>query len=570
MYYIRMASITKRVISGHTYYYAVVCQRVNGKPRLTWQKYLGTAEDIIESITKPRVVKPKRVKLFDYGGVVAVYDIAKRLQVVESIDQFVPENNGSPSVGQYMLLAAINRCVCPKSKRKIAKWYEGTSLVRLIPVRKVALSSQRFWDSMGKVREDVIPKIEEALTKRVISEFGIDLRCLVYDATNFHTFIDTFTLSSIAQRGCNKQKHNDLRQVGLALLVSTDFHIPLLHQVYQGNIHDSVQFRAVTDELVLRYKIFSQECDKITLVYDKGNNSKENFTNIDQSPYHFVGSLVPTHHTDLLAIRRSKYKPTEIEGVETYRTKKNVFGKERAIVITYNDTLFITQMKTTLLQLSKRRQKLSSLSQQLKKKTKRGRKHTVGSVRKKVKAILSGQHMSELIKVKVSGRKGHVKLSYKTDVTALSRLSRTLFGKTILFTDNDTWSNEEIIRAYRGQFHIEEAFKQMKNPHFVSWKPMFHWTDQKIRVHAFYCVIALTLASLLRRELAHKNIRMSIPAIFENLNEIHESALIYPKGAPKDHIILSEMDQTQQLLFDALNLRKYQDLYNTHPVAVTG
>lgn len=564
-----MASITKRVIRGHTYYYAVVCQRVNGKPRLTWQKYLGTAESIIQSITKPKATKPKRVKLFDYGAVVAVYDIAQRLRVVETIDQFVPEKSGRPSVGQYMLLAAINRCVCPKSKRQIAQWYEGTSLVRLIPVRKEALSSQRFWDSMDKIKENIIPKIEEALTKRVISKFGIDLRCLVYDATNFHTFIDTFTDSSLAQRGRNKQKHNDLRQVGLALLVSADFHIPLLHQVYQGNTHDSVQFRAVTDELVSRYKIFSKECDKITLVYDKGNNSEENFANIDQSPYHFVGSLVPTQHTNLLSIPRSKYKTTEIEGVEAHRTRKNVFGQERTVIITYNDTLFITQMKTALLQLSKRRQKLSSLSRQLKKKTKRGRKHSVDSVRKKVKTILSGQHMHELIRVKVWGRKGHVKLSYKTDVTALSRLSRTLFGKTMLFTDNDTWSDEEIIRAYRGQFHIEDAFKQMKNPHFVSWRPMFHWTDQKIRVHAFYCVIALTLASLLRRELAHKNIYMSIPAIFESLNEIHESAVIYPKGISKDHIVLSEMDEAQKTLFNTLNLGKYHELYNTGSTIAT-
>jgi len=537
---------------------------------VTWQKYLGTAEKIIQSAAEPKIVKPIRTKIFDYGGVAAVYDIAKRLQVAETIDQFVPDNTNGPSVGQYMLLAAINRCVCPKSKRKIGEWYEGTSLVRLIPFRKVDLSSQRFWDSMDKIKEDVIPKIEEALTKTVVTEHKIDLRCLVYDPTNFHTFIDTFTDSSLAQRGHNKQKHDDLRQIGLALLVSTDFHIPLLHQVYQGNLHDSVQFRAITDELVSRYKTFSTECNNITLIYDKGNNSEENFINIDNSPYHFVGSLVPTHHTDLLAIPRTKYKPTEIEGVEAYRTKKNVFGKERTIVITYNDTLFIAQMKTTILQLSKKRQKLSALNRQLKKKHTRGKQHSVGSVRKKVNAILCGKHMKELIKFKVSGRKGYVKLSYKTDVTALSRLSRTLFGKTILFTDNDPWSDEEIIRAYRSQFHIEDAFKQMKNPHFVSWKPMFHWTDQKIRVHAFYCVIALTLASLLRRELAHKNIQMSIPAIFENLNKINESAIIYPKGTPKDHIVLSEMNETQQTLFDALNLEKYCVLYNTPPVAVTG
>ena len=564
-----MATITKRVIKGHTYYYAVVCQRVNGKPRLTWQKYLGTAENIIESITKPKVVSPKRVKLFDYGAVVAIYDIAKRVGVVETIDQFVPGNKDVLSIGQYMLLAAINRCVCPKSKRQIGQWYESTFLMKLIPARKEELSSQRFWDSMDKLKEDMIPKIEEALARRVISEFGIDLRCLVYDSTNFHTFINTFTDSSLPQRGRNKQKRHDLRQVGLALLVSTDFHIPLLHRVYQGNVTDSVQFKAISDELVSRYELFSQQCDKITLVYDKGNNSQVNLADIDQSPYHFVGSLVPTHHADLLAISRSKYEPASIEGVETYRTRKKVFGQERTIVITYNDTLFISQMKTILLQLSKKRQTLSSLSKHLKKKTKKGKKHSVESVRKKVQTILSGWHMDELIKVKVWGRKGYVHLSYRTDVTALNRLSRTLFGKTILFTDNHTWSNEEIIRAYRGQFHIEDAFKQMKNPHFVSWKPMFHWTDQKIRVHAFYCVVALVLASLLRRELAYKNIRMSIPAIIESLNGIYESAVIYPKGTSRNHIVLSDMNKTQQSLFEALNLEKYHKLYNTPSALVT-
>src|SRR5208337_4781374 len=103
----------------------------------------------------------------------------------------------------------------------------------------------------------------------------------------------------------------------------------------------------------------------------------------------------------------------------------------------------------------------------------------------------------------------------------------THLGKTLLFTDNADWSNEEIVLGYRAQHHIETAFRDMKNPHFLGWSPMFHqarpsrldtaklasfnfvlirqcpgacsgvvyWTDSKIRVHAFYCVLALTLTS---------------------------------------------------------------------------
>ena len=81
-------------------------------------------------------------------------------------------------------------------------------------------------------------------------------------------------------------------------------------------------------------------------------------------------------------------------------------------------------------------------------------------------------------------------MSYRTDTAALGRLMRTQLGKTILFTDNEDWTDEEIVLGYRAQHHIESAFRDMKNPHFLGWSPMFHWTDSKIRVHAFYCVLA--------------------------------------------------------------------------------
>ena len=62
---------------------------------------------------------------------------------------------------------------------------------------------------------------------------------------------------------------------------------------------------------------------------------------------------------------------------------------------------------------------------------------------------------------------------------------RTHLGKTILFTDNADWTNEEIVLGYCAQ-HLSSiaAFRDMKNPHFLGWLPMFHWTDSRIRVHA--------------------------------------------------------------------------------------
>lgn len=105
---------------------------------------------------------------------------------------------------------------------------------------------------------------------------------------------------------------------------------------------------------------------------------------------------------------------------------------------------------------------------------------------------------------------------------------------------------------------IEDAFQRMKDPHFLSWSPVFHWTDQKIRVHAFYCVLALTLTALLRRELHQKGIDLSIPALGDTLSGIQEVAVIYPsEGAKrgKSQVVLTRRTPLQQQIMDALCVR---------------
>jgi len=91
--------------------------------------------------------------------------------------------------------------------------------------------------------------------------------------------------AKLAKRGHAKSKRTDLRIVGLALLVSLGF---------EGNQNDSVTFSGVLDELVSRYGCSDGKCENVTLVFDKGNNSTENFEELDDSPYHFIGSLVPS------------------------------------------------------------------------------------------------------------------------------------------------------------------------------------------------------------------------------------------------------------------------------------
>jgi len=557
-------SLQKKTIRGHPYWYARECQRVNGKPKIVWQKYLGRAEDIAAAMGAPsQVAQPKEIVLSDFAGPAALYDLTAKLDLIATIDRHAGKRAQGVSVATYMVLAAINRCLAPTSKAAMAEWYQGTILRRLLPIPNNLLSSQRFWDHMSYLDADKISAIEQDLARTLIDRFQIDLSCLLYDTTNFFTFIDSFNdAPTLAQRGKSKEKRMDLRIVGLALLVTKDFHIPLFHHLYPGNTHDSTEFASVTETLVARYRLFSQSVDGITLVYDKGNNSQQTQARLDASPYHFVGSLSPVQHPDLLRIPRSRFHPLQgedLDGVLAWRTRKHVLGAQRTILLTYNPELFLTQTATIVRELRKRTRKLRELQIHLAHPPTRGKPITVESAHNQVQAILSGRHMKELIEVSVSEKQGAPRLSYRVEQTAWNRLQHRLLGKNILFTDQDSWNDEEIVRAYRGQHHIEEAFKRMKNPHFVSWRPLHHWTDQKIRVHAFYCVLALLLSSLLRRTLAQKGIEMSIVKILATLSKIKEVVLIY-RGTPsrtQPAIGLNRLTPLQEQLLDALDLKRY-------------
>src|SRR5438034_6570024 len=137
----------------------------------------------------------------------------------------------------------------------MAQWYRKTPLQRWLPLSAKQLRSQRFWDAMNAVDESAIRKVEMQLSRQLVEDFGIDVRCLCFDCTNFDTFIDSRTSSELARRGHAKSKRTDLREVGLALLVSTDFNIPLFSRVYPGNQPDSVTFGSVTQELIERYRV---------------------------------------------------------------------------------------------------------------------------------------------------------------------------------------------------------------------------------------------------------------------------------------------------------------------------
>src|SRR6266545_4714569 len=514
-----MASvIEKRRADGRTYYYLVESARVDGKPRIVSQQYLGSAAEVAARLAGAQTGTPVRSQHKRFGDLAAVWSVLDRIGVAEIVDAVVPRRgDAGATVGTYLALATANRLVEPCSKLGFSDWWATTAGPRWVKLPAAALDHRRFWEAMDRLSEADLRTIETELGRRIVTEYGLDLSGLILDMTNFATYIDSGNdKAPIAQRGKAKQKRVDLRLVGLGLVVTRDGAIPLLSHAYPGDRPDVTQFPRLLNELTTRYRQLAGSVEDLTLVYDAGQNSTTNHEQVEAAGIGFVGSLPPSDHPDLLAIPRTRYRkvdPDQFPGLTHVDTTVTALGVTRRAVLTHSTTLHAAQS--------------------------RGFDQTVA---------LPGDKPTDL------------RLRFAVDLTARAALQRRLFGKRILFTNRDAWPVADVVAAYRSQAGVESGFRQLKDPHVVSFSPMHHWTDQKIRVHVFYSVLALTVAHLMRRTAEQAGLHISVRELLGELSGIQETVLLYHdggKGRPRAQRLLTDMNPAQTRLAELFNIKRY-------------
>jgi transposase len=562
MYYLEMPSIVGKRQGGQVYYYLVESARVEGKPRIVSQQYLGPAAEVMAKLSGASGA-PVRSQHRRFGDVAAVWSVLADLDVVGLVDDVVARHaHAGASVGTYVALATLNRLVDPCSKRAFADWWATTSGPRWVKLDEHALDHRRFWDAMDLLGRADLAAIETQVYGGMIDRYGLDLAGVALDMTNFATYIDSANQRApIAQRGKAKQKRVDLRLVGLALVLTRDGGVPIVSHAYPGDRPDVTQFSTVLDELVTRYRLLVQGVESLTVVYDAGQNSHDNHALVEQTGIGFVGSLPPSDHPNLLDIPSSRYLVVDADrfgDLTAVDTTVTALGVTRRAVLTHSPTLHAAQSRGMDQTLAKARAQLAELQSRL-------HRGNTRRPRAKVEADIAGickpRWVSEVLTVTLTGQDpATFRLSFRTNTRARARLQERVFGKRILFTNRDTWPVADVVAAYRSQSDAEFGFRQLKDPHVVSFSPMHHWTDQKIRVHVFYCVLALAVAHLMRRQAAHAGLHLSVRELLEHLAGIGETVLLHHnggKGRPRAQRILTDMTDTQRRLFDLYGLDRY-------------
>jgi transposase len=184
----------------------------------------------------------------------------------------------------------------------------------------------------------------------------------------------------------------------------------------------------------------------------------------------------------------------------------------------------------------------------------RAKKKDLSTVESKVQEVLKGDRGPELIKVTILEKeKGRFDLTWELDKEFYRWLTEIYYGKKILVTCRDEWSNEDIIHAYNGQSNVERVFKHFKNPYHNAVQPQFHWTDQKIKVHTFICVTGLLLSQVLLKKAKDLGYTSSIETIIDELSRVRQAEIVTVTGlkgkAPRE-IQLEEMEPELEKMYN--------------------
>jgi len=562
-----MAHFHVKKKKGRPYLYVREIARVDGKPKVVSQVYIGSPARVVD-LASGTEKGPVKIKVEEFGALWLAQQMDQDIELAGIVDNIVQRaaRETGPTIGEYFLYCVWNRMVEAVSKNKMSRWYGRTAVQQIRPVDIGELTSERYWEKWDRVSEKALQKIAQTFFKRIWQLESPNADCLLFDTTNYYTFLASDTESDLARRGKSKDGRHHLRQIGLGLLVARDSRLPLYYSVYPGNVHDSKHFEAIMDEMFGIVCGLHKTKERLTVVIDKGMNSENNFTWIDDhARIHFVTTYSTYFAQELATTALDHFEPVdtaknrqliEDENPEdqllAYRTKGEYWGKQRAVVVTFTPATARKQSYTFQSKLDTIRQQLLIMRNKVREKTPHWKKHE--AIRERYVRLCERLHVaSDFYTLRFEHTKDGLSMSFRKDVYKISR-KQSMFGKNIIITDNTDWTTREIVAASLDRWQVEDRFRLSKNDDLVGTRPIRHWTDSKIRCHLFTCVAAMTYLRRLELKLASAGISRTAEDVMDDMQHLH-SVLTLNKGSRKPLRRLETPTKTQSEVLSALDHR---------------
>ncbi len=569
-----MAHLYKKLKKGHEYFYIRETQRVYGKPTTINQVYLGTADKVQAALGKGGF-SPK-----EFGSVFALNELDRAVDLAGMINEILPPKKRvrGPSLGELVFYAALNRAIAPTSKRQLANWYETTDIQRIRPLRLESLNSQNFWNHWDRISDSDLDKIKTAFFKKINSLLPAQKHRLIIEAADISAPPKPSAFAGLSQPDQDfLAEHLAQQKLGLALISEWSQGIPFYYQSFSGGVPVN-GFYDHMEHLLGKVANLGVGIEDVTLVVNQDMDAAPIIEHIDaKDGMHFIVSYAPDFAPELTEISLKDFRPLpgkrgaqlspvakEEEKILFYETHATFWNRPRRVVITFDPKSFHKSYQDLGKKVQRVRKEMMALQQRYAQEA--NQENAVESIKTHLAHLCQRLKISPaLFQLNFVQGKGQFRLEFQLDHRQMAGVVRH-FGKNILITDHEDWGVEEIYdtcvtRAVlvpelgdgKGT-NANRPYGNARDNRSLFQKallPLYHWTDSKIRVHLFVCVVALTYLTLLCQRLAVAGIKMTPNEAMEELRGLRTA--IYVKDSEgKLKRVLEEVNEQQAAILKTL------------------
>jgi hypothetical protein len=455
----------------------------------------GELERIVDSLSA-ELGRGERVELSataapSYGAMAACEAYFSRLHLDEL---FARLSKRSVSLSDAVFSMVANRLDDPSSKRRCVTDWLGSDAV--LPDGRSLPSLDRLYRALDAVASGK-DEIERHCFSEVCNLTNLDLRLVCYDLTSSYFEGDVRPRSAFPSKafGYSRDHRGDRPQIVIGLLVTSDG-IPIAHHVFPGNTADRSTLSSVMEDLQARFGV-----GRIALVADRGLISEENLA--DLSAHGFDHVLATRLHRDpaVAAVLTTATSPDAVfvpVGDDGTTATEVIWGGRRYVVVD-SPPRHVRDDARRMELLARTEDRLIALSERVRS----GRLADPAKIGAAADRILRDSGVGRCFTTAIV----HGSFAWDYDTEQMTYEEDLLAGRYVITTslDDKTARTAEVVAHYKSLQSVEHRFRVLKD--FLALRPVFHYTEQRVRGHVAVCVLAAVIEALMAIDLERADVR---------------------------------------------------------------
>jgi len=512
--FVRIKTAYNRDGSPRNYLQIVENRRINGKVRQHVIGNLGRVEQLQEGKLDALVLSlakfARNVAVIDaaqdlfadwskeYGPALVFRRLWELLGLGTVLQDLMADTQHRIDIPEAIFCMVLNRLCEPGSKRSVQEWKETVYRSQF-----ENMELHHFYHSLDFLAEH-IPHIEEALFASQTDLFNRTLDLVFFDTTS--TYFEGKAAQGLDRYGYSKDHRPDRLQVLIGVLMTREG-MPLAHQVFPGNTPDGEAFRQAVTELKQRFPI-----DRIVVVGDRGMMGEKTLETLADCNLEYI---LGVRMRSLTEAKEVVSQAREFTPLTDNLSVAEVLTSGRRYIVCYNPEEAARDQEV-------RRQVIASLQAKLK--------------RSGVKSLIGNSAYRKYLTLE-----GGAAIN-----TSLLEQEAVYDGKYVLRT-NTVLATSEVALAYRDLWQIERAFRELKST--LELRPVYHWTESRIRGHIAVCFLALVLQCTLQKLLSQADKPAPYRDVLQDLRKLHAVKL---RLKDKEYIVRTELTGSAHQGFKAV------------------